>query len=410
MKKLIFPVIIISALALAGCQTAAPDIKNTKSEIQAIDKISKSQAGNFTVDFKTNPQTVRANEPAELAFTVKNARGETVKNLAIVHEKPMHLLVVSEDLSEFYHLHPEAQIDGSYKVSHSFPNGGNYRLYADLTPPDNAQTVQDFSLRVSGDERQTVDLKRDEKLEKTIGDLRVVLKPDGDLIANKEMRLDFQTFDRATNKPAIDLENYLGAKAHFVVISQDLERFVHAHPLSNDNVKGAVKGAQHSHETNSLREEIPHAHGEKLNGVESESIVSAHVVFPKTGIYKIFAQFQHAGQVVTVPYIVEIKAGAEEKPIDLSKVEFPAGAIKIIVSKDGFIPNEISFKQGEPLKLAFYRSDAENCGSEVVFQNLNITKKLPVGKVVLINIPTDGNGEFAFACGMNMMKGKIVVQ
>ncbi len=366
----------------------------------------RAKAGNLSVEFKTNPQTATANEPTELAFTIKTASDETVKDLQIVHEKPMHLLVVSEDLKEFYHLHPEVQTDGVYKTSFTFPNGGNFRLYADFTPTDSAQVVRNFPFTVSGNQRSPVELISDEKLEKTVNGLRVTMKPDSNLAANKEMMLSFQVTDANTNKPVTDLENYLGAKAHFVVISRDLQEFVHAHPMSMDN----VKGAEHSHEMNSMPQEKPHSHAEKLNGVESESIVSAQVTFPKVGLYKIFAQFQRAGNVFTVPFTVNVKEGEAEKPIDLSKVKFPEGAFKIIVSKDGFTPSEISFKQGLPLKLAFYRADAQNCGTEVIFKDLHITKKLPVGKVVLIDIPTDTANEFSFTCGMDLMKGKIVVQ
>lgn len=102
--------------------------------------------------------------------------------------------------------------------------------------------------------------------------------------------------------------------------------------------------------------------------------------------------------------------GAEEKAVDFKNAKFPEGAFKIVVSENGFTPQEISYRQGQPLKLAFYRADDKNCGSEVIFDDLNIKKKLPVGKVVLVDIPTDKADEFSFACGMNVMKGKIVVQ
>lgn len=109
-------------------------------------------------------------------------------------------------------------------------------------------------------------------------------------------------------------------------------------------------------------------------------------------------------------FVVETAANREEKAVDLKNAVIPEGAFKIVVSENGFTPQEISFQQNQPLKLAFYRADANNCGSEVVFLNLNIRKKLPVGKVVLIDVPTAKTGEISFACGMDMMKGKIVIQ
>lgn len=386
MKIFLLFLIVSLLFSFTGCNTTQTIQNQTaKSDVQTSEP-SKTQSGKLTAELKTNPPNVSANAATDLIFTIKNEKGETVRDFQIVHEKPMHLLVVSEDLSEFYHIHPEVQSDGTYKVSFNFPNGGNYRLYADFTPLDSAQIVQNFPLEVSGNARPKVELTADATLEKTVENLRVIMKPDSDLQSNKEMMLNFQVFDGATNKPVEDLENYLGAKAHFVVISQDLQEFVHAHPMSTDN----VKDAEHSHQMDGMQmsEDKPHSHNEKLNGSVNRSIVSAHVTFPKPGLYKIFAQFQRAGKVVTVPFTVDIKKGEEEKAVDSSKVNFPKDAMKIIVSKDGFTPNEISYKSGEPLKLAFYRSDAENCGSEVVFKDLHITKKLPVGEVVLVDIPT----------------------
>jgi plastocyanin domain-containing protein len=66
-------------------------------------------------------------------------------------------------------------------------------------------------------------------------------------------------------------------------------------------------------------------------------------------------------------------------------------------------------KKGQPVKLAFYRADADNCGGEVVFSKQNIKKKLPVGETVLVEFTPTEAGEIAFACGMDMMRGKLVV-
>ena len=61
----------------------------------------------FSVEFKSEPAQIVAGAPADLIFRIKDRQGATVKDLQIVHEKPMHLIVVSTDLGEFYHIHPE---------------------------------------------------------------------------------------------------------------------------------------------------------------------------------------------------------------------------------------------------------------------------------------------------------------
>ena len=84
--------------------------------------------------------------------------------------------------------------------------------------------------------------------------------------------------------------------------------------------------------------------------------------------------------------------------------------IKVTVSSEGYQPESIQVKKGQPVKLAFYRADADNCGGEVVFPKLNIKKKLPVGKTVPIEFTPQESGELAFTCGMDMMRGKVIVQ
>ncbi|HZH33475.1 MAG TPA: cupredoxin domain-containing protein, partial [Pyrinomonadaceae bacterium] len=87
----------------------------------------------------------------------------------------------------------------------------------------------------------------------------------------------------------------------------------------------------------------------------------------------------------------------------------PADAVRITVSGDGYAPSEIKVEKGKPVKLAFYRADADNCGGEVVFSKLNIRKKLPVGETVVVEFTPTESGELGFACGMDMMKGKVIV-
>jgi len=404
MKKITFIALAFSIFLSVSCKTEVKTNQNIaantaeKPEVLETGKAIITEKGVFSIDLKTNPTEVKAGEDTALTFEIKNPKNELVKDFQIVHEKKMHLLVVSSDLDEFYHIHPEVQPDGIFKTNFKFPFGGEYRVYADFTMKDLPQAVQNFTVKVSGNERAKVELKPETTFEKTVEGLRFVMKPNGELLSGNELMLDYEIFD-ASNKPVTDLENYLGAKAHFVIISQDLQEFVHAHPMSNDNVKADEhsKGGAHDH-------------GEKLANPANSTKVSAHVSFPKAAIYKIWAQFQRGGKIITVPFTLDVKVGSKEKGVDMSNVNIPDGAFKIVVTKDGFTPQEITYKKGMPLKLAFYRADKENCAEEVVFKDLNIKQKLPVGEVVLIDIPTDKTGEFSFACGMNMYKGKLIVQ
>lgn len=93
----------------------------------------------------------------------------------------------------------------------------------------------------------------------------------------------------------------------------------------------------------------------------------------------------------------------------VSTVAVEGGAIDIQVGSE-FAPATIVAKAGEPLTLRFHRGKEASCGDEVIFPALNQTHKLGENQVTTVQFTPEKAGELAFTCGMNMMKGKIVVQ
>jgi hypothetical protein len=237
----------------------------------------------LAAELHTTPSPAQAGAPVTLAFTVKDAGGAVVRELAISHEKPMHLLAVSRDLATFQHLHPEPSADGAYRVSTRFPSGGDYVLFADYRAEGSPQVVQRFGLSVAGAGRAPVALVESASATQEADGLRLTLRTDGVLRAGGGGTvLRFDVKDAQTGKPAIDLEPYLGAMAHFVLVSEDTQSLLHAHPLE-------AVGA----------------------GV---SAVSAHTTFPAAGLYKLWVQLQRRGRVVTVPYVLRVQAPAQPAP------------------------------------------------------------------------------------------------
>jgi hypothetical protein len=254
----------------------------------------------YRTEFQTEPAEVKKGEAATLVFTIRDAKGNTVRDLAVTHEKRMHLLVISEDLKEFYHLHPEHKLDGSFRVGHTFPHGGNYRLYVDYTLPDLSPSVDRLKLQVTGERRPAISLLEEESATKTVDGLRVTMRPKKPLRAGEEVMLDFAVADGRTNEPVSDLEPYLGALAHFVIVSEDGAESLHAHPTTK-----TAAGAADEREAHGGHELMPHPHGRERK-VASASEVSAHTRFPRARRYKIWAQFQRGGRVITVPFVVRV--------------------------------------------------------------------------------------------------------
>ncbi|MEO8336652.1 MAG: cupredoxin domain-containing protein [bacterium] len=83
--------------------------------------------------------------------------------------------------------------------------------------------------------------------------------------------------------------------------------------------------------------------------------------------------------------------------------------IKITV-KGGYSPDLIVVKQGRPVRLAFYRDETASCSEEVIFGDFGIARALPAFKTTPIEFVPDKAGEFTFTCGMNMIRGKLVVE
>lgn len=83
--------------------------------------------------------------------------------------------------------------------------------------------------------------------------------------------------------------------------------------------------------------------------------------------------------------------------------------IKVTV-KGGYSPDVIVVKQGIPVRLAFYRDENASCTEQVIFGDFGIARSLPAFETTPIEFTPDKAGEFVFACGMNMVRGKLIVE
>ena len=80
-----------------------------------------------------------------------------------------------------------------------------------------------------------------------------------------------------------------------------------------------------------------------------------------------------------------------------------------IVVEGAYKPNRIEVRQGERVRLKILRKEYNGCTREIVFPKLNIRRELPTSKIVYIDLPALQAGEYEFKCGMNMVRGTIIV-
>ncbi|WP_295776063.1 cupredoxin domain-containing protein [uncultured Limosilactobacillus sp.] len=82
--------------------------------------------------------------------------------------------------------------------------------------------------------------------------------------------------------------------------------------------------------------------------------------------------------------------------------------VKIKVNH-GQEPAVVKVKQGKPAQLVFKRTNPSTCLEKVKSTQLGFDQSLPMNQAVTISIPTDQAGEYEYTCGMEMFKGKVVV-
>lgn len=85
-------------------------------------------------------------------------------------------------------------------------------------------------------------------------------------------------------------------------------------------------------------------------------------------------------------------------------------SVRVQITKMGYEPGSISLKRGIPARLTFVRVTDSTCAKEVVFPDYGINRKLPLNTPVTVNLTPKKAGEFAFTCGMNMHRGKLIVR
>jgi len=96
------------------------------------------------------------------------------------------------------------------------------------------------------------------------------------------------------------------------------------------------------------------------------------------------------------------KAGRTELRGEIQEVE--------VTVKGGYSPSVIRVRQGVPLRIAFDRQEGGECTSEVVFSDFRVRRTLPAFARTTVELLPDRIGEFGFACGMNMVRGRLIVE
>jgi Cu+-exporting ATPase len=247
--------------------------------------VSSEDAG-LEVSLHT-PGFVRAGVPTRILVEVRDAAsGRPVDDLVKTHRVWMHMILTRDDLGTFAHVHPEPTgAPGEYAVVATFPTGGRYDVHTEFRRNGQMGDVLDtHELNVVGPAARPVAVPvRDVRSYDGHG-VRITLDGEAHLGGESDFTLRFDRTDGSG--PVDNLQPYLGAAGHVVVMRSDGSTFAHRHAETFDGRGRPVLA---------------------LPGTSFGPELDLHVRFDRPGAYRLWAQFALAdGTVVTAPFVVHV--------------------------------------------------------------------------------------------------------
>ena len=112
------------------------------------------------------------------------------------------------------------------------------------------------------------------------------------------------------------------------------------------------------------------------------------------------------GSVGLIAFLIWFFFGTKES----KRAETKAGIQEISIRVEGtYQPDHIQVQAGIPVRLKFDRQETTGCSERVIFPDFQINQELPAFQTTTIEFTPVKAGTFAFACGMNMYRGQLIV-
>lgn len=228
-----------------------------------------TEAG-YTLDLET-----AITEPGvtDLRFRILGPDGTAVTDFASIHERELHLIVARRELTGFQHVHPVRDEHGTWSIRIDTPEPGAYRVFTDIAPAALGRTITlGADLAVAG-QYNPLPVPADDDVAEVAG-YRITVT--GELTTGAGGAL---TFTVEKDGAAVhDLDPYLGAYGHLVILRAGDLAYVHVHPG-----------------------------GEPGDGVTPAGPeIGFHAAAPGPGTYRLFLDFRHEGVVRTAAFTVTV--------------------------------------------------------------------------------------------------------
>jgi len=269
---------LCAVILLLGC--SAPPMYNKDYEPPSKGLLPYLQKGSMAANPSDQGYSVLVYDVEEggkvMLLQVLNPSGERVRDFSEDMTKLMHLIVVSRDLQFFSHVHPDYEGEGIFRTELDLSYGGDFLLAAEFIPDRKGITVHKQWIRGEGVPPSILDLAVSESYVETVGQAEFELSvyPGFKELRSGEMAMLVFSYRDADTGGPIELEPYLGTGGHCVILDETAQQYVHVHAVE---------------------------------GMSSSGSVMFHAEFPAAGTYKLWGQFQLKGEVLVVPFVIEVR-------------------------------------------------------------------------------------------------------
>jgi hypothetical protein len=262
------PVESATASPAAGHDMAAEPAHETGGPAELPAKGLLISQDGYTLDLGSD--AVPAGPATPVAFRILGPDGDAVTAFDESHDEDLHLIAVRRDLAGFQHVHPSLAADGTWTIPLSL-TPGTWRLFADFVPTadgENRTLGADLAVPGAYDPEPLPAASRTSEVD------GYTVTLDGDLVPGQESELSFRV--SSGGGPVTDLQPYLGAFGHLVVLRAGDLAYLHVHPADGATEPGP---------------DVPFS-----------------ATAPSPGTYRLFLDFKHEDAVHTAAFTVE--AGA----------------------------------------------------------------------------------------------------
>lgn len=208
---------------------------------------------------------VAARTATDYTFRLVDEHGTAITDYDVVHDRALHLIVASRDLTVYHHLHPEQDGD-IWSVALPALDPGTYRVFADSRPTDRSAVTLGVDLLVVDDVATGNPPPVDTSSTVDGFDVTLAGTPE---VGNATL-----SFTVRRDGAVVSTEPYLGAAGHLVVLRAGDLAYVHAHA---------------DHESG-----------------DGEHAIAFDVAFPTAGTYRLFLDFAVDGTVHTADFTVHV--------------------------------------------------------------------------------------------------------